>query len=350
MAARQPLRAGAKRERESRRRRARRSARPRRRPASRDSADRRRAWSPADASARSAMVKGLSSRPSRSTTSVEPSRDVGKVERAEACRVALPGDGRAQARRRDERDGAAKTKTRRRRRVTPRPHPVGYADHLLPQGEGSAPSPSGRGVGGEGKGLAASLRPHLELAEGGAAVAFGIVHVLGGRRRIDVAAGGDGAHHIGDGEERRLALRAVERRDETVVAIFGMRGLDVLASARRRLRSSRRRTSAGLSISRPAGRRSTTSRRARARLRLGHFQRHHDALVLRHALQRVDLGSVELVERPLDRIAVGGGGVRLDRRARDRDDELRGVLSRIGDDDRPRRKASARSSGGRARP
>ena len=58
-----------------------------------------------------------------------------------------------------------------------------------------------------------------------------------------------------------------------------------------------------------------------ARLRLRHLQRHDDALVLGEAFQ-VDLGSVELVERPLDRIAVRRGGLGRDRRAGDRGHEL----------------------------
>src|SRR6185437_8186915 len=74
-----------------------------------------------------------------------------------------------------------------------------------------------------------SLRRHLEFAEGGAAVAFRVVHVFGSRRRVDVAAGRDRAHDIGHGDECGLALRAVERGHETVVAIFGVGRLDVLA-------------------------------------------------------------------------------------------------------------------------
>ena len=116
--------------------------------------------------------------------------------------------------------------------------------------------------------------------------------------------------------------RAIERRDETVVAIFGMRGLDVLAEPGEgfdRAAVDQRRI-----VDLEPGRQPVDDEQPGvARLRLGHFQRHHDALVLRHALQRVELGSVELVEGSLDRIAVGDGRVRLDRRAGNRDDELR---------------------------
>jgi len=52
-----------------------------------------------------------------------------------------------------------------------------------------------------------------------------------------------------------------------------------------------------------------------------------------HALQRVEVRPVEFVEGSFDRIALGGRRVRLDRRAGNRDDELRSVLSGIGDDD-----------------
>ena len=69
-----------------------------------------------------------------------------------------------------------------------------------------------------------------------------------------------------------------------------------------------------------------------SRLRLRHLERHHDALVLGDAVE-VDLGSVELVERALDRIAVGDGGIGLNRRAGDRYGELRRGLAGIGDGD-----------------
>ena len=78
----------------------------------------------------------------------------------------------------------------------------------------------------------ASLHLHLQIAKGGAAVAVGVVHVFGRRWRIDVATGRDGAHDIGHGDERRLARGAIECRDETVIAIFGVHGLGVLAEPR----------------------------------------------------------------------------------------------------------------------
>src|SRR6202050_1166035 len=134
---------------------------------------------------------------------------------------------------------AAATKTRRRgRRVTPRPRPPArpssgrafgasttpprgkVCSSLLPRGEGG---PKGR------MRVSASPRPHLQVAKGGAAVTIGVVHVFGRRRRIDVATRRNGAHDIGHGDEGRLALGAIERRNETIVAIFGMDGLGVLA-------------------------------------------------------------------------------------------------------------------------
>src|SRR5208283_5542707 len=67
-----------------------------------------------------------------------------------------------------------------------------------------------------------SLRRHLQLSEGGAAKAFGGVHGFGRRRWPDVVPGRDGAHDIGEIDERRLPRLAVEHRDETVVAIFAV--------------------------------------------------------------------------------------------------------------------------------
>src|SRR5580692_3001749 len=101
------------------------------------------------------------------------------------------------------------------------------------------PSPGRRGARplsfrpkGWDDGYLASLRPYLQLSKGGAAVPFGVVHVFGGGRRINVMAGGDGANDIGHGDERGLSIRAVECCDKSVVAIFGMRGLNVLAEPR----------------------------------------------------------------------------------------------------------------------
>ena len=88
---------------------------------------------------------------------------------------------------------------------------------------------------------------------------------------------------------------AVERRDETIVAIFGVHGLGVLAEPREgfdRAAVDERR----IVDLEPGGQPVDDEQPSVARLGLGHFQRHHDALVLRHALQRVELGSVELVE------------------------------------------------------
>src|SRR6202042_462238 len=149
---------------------------------------------------------------------------------------------------------AAKTKARRRgRRLTSRPHPArpssGPSGHLLPEGEGG-PEPTfgpalfppeekggsapllAWGEGGAPKARrmrAFSLRPHLQIAKGGAAVTIGVIHVFGRRWRINVATGRNGAHDIGNGDERRLALGAIERRHEAVIAIFSMHGLGVLA-------------------------------------------------------------------------------------------------------------------------
>ena len=105
VAARQPLPGGARQRARDRRRDARRSVRPRRRRASPDSADRRRVCVAGSRQRPSGKVNGRSSRPSRSTTTVEPSRDGHEIERPEARDVARPGDRRATPATKRARDG-----------------------------------------------------------------------------------------------------------------------------------------------------------------------------------------------------------------------------------------------------
>src|SRR5262249_45640980 len=60
-------------------------------------------------------------------------------------------------------------------------------------------------------------RRHLDGPGGGAAKAVGPIHVLHIGLRVHVASGRDGAHHIGDGEHRRIAALALEGRAEAVI-------------------------------------------------------------------------------------------------------------------------------------
>ena len=108
-------------------------------------------------------MKARSSRPSRSTTIVEPTRDGGEIERPEAVEIAVPRRGQRQSPRRRRRS-APQTIAERRARS----HFIGFARDL-------------------------------ERAEAGAAEAVGAIHVFRRRRRIDVMARRDGAHDIGDG-------------------------------------------------------------------------------------------------------------------------------------------------------
>ena len=123
--------------------------------------------------------------------------------------------------------------------------------------------------------------------------------------------------------------RAVEHRDEAVVAIFGMRrrlvgrepreALDRAAVDQRRI------------VDLEPGRQPVDDQEPRvARLGFRHLERHHDALVLREALQ-VELLAVERIERPLDRVAVGRRGLGRDRRAGDGGDEFGRRLPGVGD-------------------
>ncbi len=111
----------------NRRRDARRSARPHRRSAWRDSADRPRRRRVGSRQRPSGRVKARSSRPSRSTTIVEPSARGGKVERAEALHIAVPrrwhrrGPRRRPARRRWRRGGV------RENAACPHPGPLPQA-------------------------------------------------------------------------------------------------------------------------------------------------------------------------------------------------------------------------------
>ncbi len=164
-----------------------------------------------------------------------------------------------------------------------------------------------------GEGELLSLRRHLDRAERRAAEAVGAVHVFRRRRRIDVEPRRDSAHDIGDAEERRLARLAVESGDEAVVAIFRMHRIDILLQPREGV--DRAAVEQGRVVDLEAGGQAVDHQQLGvARLALGDLEHHHHALVLRDGLE-VGLGSVELVERALERVALGGGGIMGDRHA-----------------------------------
>src|SRR5205085_11022449 len=116
----------------------------------------------------------------------------------------------------------------------PSPHCAGAAaDSVcsLPPYEGGL----GRGVASRST-LAANALPQsqavslrslrgldFDRANAGAAEAVGAIHVLDIGLWEHVFAGRYRAHHVGDGEYRLVAARAVERRGEAVVAEFGVR-------------------------------------------------------------------------------------------------------------------------------
>ena len=84
----------------------------------------------------------------------------GEIERAEARRVALPCDGRAEARRRDERERGGEDEGEEARRDASRRALIGWLrPTTFSRRRRDSPSPSGRGAGGEGEGLA----PHFAL-------------------------------------------------------------------------------------------------------------------------------------------------------------------------------------------
>ena len=105
-------------------------------------------------------------------------------------------------------------------------------------------------------------RRHLDRAEAGAPEALGPVHVLDHGRRVDVAARRDGADHVGDREERRAGpasrSKAATKRSSRYSVWTGSTSVLSQSSAATASLS----TSFGLSISKPAGRRSTRSTRA----------------------------------------------------------------------------------------
>src|ERR1700738_5525265 len=66
---------------------------------------------------------------------------------------------------------------------------------------------------------------NLNCATCGAAEAVRPVHVLYIGLRMDIAAGRDGPHDIGDWEPRGITALAVERRAEAVISELGVRWL-----------------------------------------------------------------------------------------------------------------------------
>ncbi len=70
--------------------------------------------------------------------------------------------------------------------------------------------------------VAIICRRDFDAAGRGAAEAVRTIHVLDARLRPHIFAGRDRAHHIGDGEHRRIAVLALERGGEAVVAEFGI--------------------------------------------------------------------------------------------------------------------------------
>src|SRR5262249_28277653 len=128
-------------------------------------------------------------------------------------------------------DRAAKLSHSRREKLGPPPPPRGRSDGgAVRVGVNLHPTPerlrrSDPPLSGEGETVPAPLislrRRHVDRAGRGAAETVGPVHVLHIGLRMDVAAGRDRAHHIGDREHRRIAALALERGAEAVVAELG---------------------------------------------------------------------------------------------------------------------------------
>src|SRR5262249_49282814 len=188
----------------------------------------------------SGVAYGRSRFPSRSTTSVEkaspsptgvgPSATIHQAAAAASATVTI--------------DRAARLKRNRRRKLGGLPLPGGGGGRVRglgsqTVGEPVTPSPGGlrpptsplRGEVQTERVAAQSLialllrRRHIDRAGRGAAEAIGPVHVLHVGLWVDVAAGRDRAHHVGDREHRRIAALALERGAEAVVAEFRARRL-----------------------------------------------------------------------------------------------------------------------------
>ena len=105
------------------------------------------------------------------------------------------------------------------------------------------------------------------------------VHILIVAAGSNITAGRHGADDIGDGECRRRLPVAIEGRDETIVAIFGMCRLDIALDPGERIDIAAFKRS-GLSISSPAGKGSIKHEMRIARYAFRHFQGDDEAVVL----------------------------------------------------------------------
>ena len=163
-------------------------------------------------------------------------------------------------------------------------------------------------------------------------------HVVPGRHR---------AHHVGDREHRRdrsLRSNAAVKRSSRNSLFTGS-----TASAIQDERSGIARRHQARIVDLEAGRQIVgDDHAAELRLRLGHLQHHHEALVLL-GLGGIGRLAVERVITALDLEAVLGGGLRRERRAGDRHHRLHRAVAVVAHRQR-RRRVRRRAGCGRTRP